>query len=62
MKAETPDSVVFDLARQTVRELNQFLHGDLAGVKRVLVDNPDGAPGRTPPNRASLPSFQMLHE
>ncbi len=43
MKAETPDSVVFDLARQTVRELNQFLHGDLAGVKRVLVDNPDGA-------------------
>jgi methylamine---glutamate N-methyltransferase subunit B len=32
----------FDLARESVRELNQFLHGDLAGVKRVEVLNPNG--------------------
>ena len=35
--------VVFDLGRQTVRDLNQFLHGDLAGVDTVTVENPDGA-------------------
>ena len=35
--------VVFDLERQSVRELNQFLHGDLAGVNTVAVENPDGA-------------------
>ena len=35
--------VVFDLERQSVRELNQFLHGDLAGVNAVAVENPDGA-------------------
>ncbi len=35
--------VEFDLERQSVRELNQFLHGDLAGVQEVLVKNPDGA-------------------
>ena len=35
--------VVFDLAEQPLRDLNQFLHGDLAGVKRVRVLNPDGA-------------------
>lgn len=35
--------VEFDLKRQSVRELNQFLHGDLAGVKEVLVKDPDGA-------------------
>jgi glutamate synthase domain-containing protein 3 len=35
--------VVFDLARQSVRELNQFLHGDLDGVQEVVVKNPDGA-------------------
>jgi methylamine---glutamate N-methyltransferase subunit B len=35
--------VVFDLERQTVRDLNQFLHGDLAGVDTVTVENPDGA-------------------
>jgi len=35
--------VVFDLAHQSVRELNQFLHGELGGVQEVLVKNPDGA-------------------
>jgi glutamate synthase domain-containing protein 3 len=35
--------VVFDLERQTVRDLNQFLHGDLTGVDTVTVENPDGA-------------------
>jgi methylamine---glutamate N-methyltransferase subunit B len=35
--------VVFDLQRQSVRELNQFLHGDLVGVETVAVENPDGA-------------------
>ena len=35
--------VVFDLARQQLRELNQFLHGDLRGVSSVTVENPDGA-------------------
>ncbi len=35
--------VVFDLEKQPLRELNQFLHGDVAGVKRVRVLNPDGA-------------------
>ncbi|MGE0310290.1 MAG: protein glxC [Lautropia sp.] len=33
----------FDLSSVGVRALNQFLHGDLAGVERVLVTNPDGA-------------------
>ena len=35
--------IVFDLERQTVRDLNQFLHGDLGGVDEVAVENPDGA-------------------
>src|SRR5580693_7285116 len=35
--------VVFDLEQQTVRDLNQFLHGDLRGVAEVAVANPDGA-------------------
>ena len=43
MKVETPDAVVFDLASTPVRELNQFLHGDLVGIRRVQVANPDGA-------------------
>ena len=38
------NSVTFDLAKQTVRELNQFLHSGLAGSTRaVRVINPDGA-------------------
>lgn len=35
--------VQFDLAKQSVRELNQFLHGDLKGIDAVRVENPDGA-------------------
>ena len=41
MGEDTP--VSFDLKRQSVRELNQFLHGTLQGVKEVRVENPDGA-------------------
>jgi glutamate synthase domain-containing protein 3 len=33
----------FDLAKDSLRELNQFLHGDLAGIGTVRVANPDGA-------------------
>jgi methylamine---glutamate N-methyltransferase subunit B len=40
---EAARKVVFDLERQTVRDLNQFLHGDLSGVDEVAVANPDGA-------------------
>ena len=36
-------AVVFDLASQPLRDLNQFLHGDLQGIKGVTVENPDGA-------------------
>jgi methylamine---glutamate N-methyltransferase subunit B len=36
-------SRVFDLAGGSVRELNQFLHGDLTGIENVRVENPDGA-------------------
>ncbi len=37
-------SVTLDLAVKTVRELNQFLHGDLAaaGVRRVQIEHPNG--------------------
>jgi methylamine---glutamate N-methyltransferase subunit B len=34
---------VFDLERNSVRELNQFLHGELTGVETITVKNPDGA-------------------
>ena len=39
------ESVSFDLARQSVRELNQYLHHDLLRntVKQVEVENPNGA-------------------
>lgn len=43
VKVKAGQTVVFDLARQTVRELNQFLHGDLDGTTQVKVENPDGA-------------------
>jgi glutamate synthase domain-containing protein 3 len=49
VKADAPgphiegDTATFDLARQTLRELNQFLHKGLGGVKKVKVLNPDGA-------------------
>lgn len=38
-------AVTFDLARQSVRDLNRFLHRELAGrgVRHVTVLNPDGA-------------------
>jgi glutamate synthase domain-containing protein 3 len=36
-------TVTFDLSRQTLRELNHFLHHGLDGVKKVRVLNPDGA-------------------
>ncbi len=39
----TQGAVVFDLAVQPLRELNQFLHGDLTSIKTVAVENPDGA-------------------
>jgi len=37
------ETIEFDLAKQKLRELNQFLHGDLGGVAQVRVINPDGA-------------------
>ena len=37
------DTMTFDLAKQSVRELNQFLHRALGATKKVLVLNPDGA-------------------
>ena len=43
MRTGTAAQARFDLAKQSVRDLNQFLHGDLKGVERVRVDNPDGA-------------------
>lgn len=33
----------FDLHQSTVREANQFLHGNLTGVEAVSIQNPDGA-------------------
>jgi glutamate synthase domain-containing protein 3 len=39
----TAQTVEFDLARQKLRDLNQFLHGDLGGVAQVRIVNPDGA-------------------
>jgi glutamate synthase domain-containing protein 3 len=35
--------VTFDLARTPLREVNRFLHGALDGVRRVVIENPDGA-------------------
>jgi len=43
MQAGTAAPVEFDLSKQSVRELNQYLHGDLKGVETVRVENPDGA-------------------
>jgi len=37
------ETMEFDLAKQKLRELNQFLHGGLGAVKTVRVTNPDGA-------------------
>lgn len=43
MHAGAAAPIAFDLAKQSVRDLNQFLHGDLARVATVRVANPDGA-------------------
>jgi glutamate synthase domain-containing protein 3 len=34
---------VFDLHQSTVRQANQFLHGNLSDVETVSIQNPDGA-------------------
>ena len=34
---------LFDLRRDTLRQVNSFLHGDLSGVSHVRIENPDGA-------------------
>ena len=36
-------ATVFDLSKQSVTELNKFLHGGLKDIKVVRVENPDGA-------------------
>jgi glutamate synthase domain-containing protein 3 len=44
MTAQKLDTAkLFDLRRDTVRQVNSFLHGDLSGVDRVRIENPDGA-------------------
>lgn len=43
VSAVTSAAVHFDLADQSLREVNQFLHGDLSAVESVTIDNPDGA-------------------
>lgn len=43
MDEGTAVRVIFDINKQGVRALNQFLHGPLDGVREVLVENPDGA-------------------
>src|SRR5258708_27323382 len=37
------DAVTFDLSKQSLRSLNQFLHHGLGATKKVVVLNPDGA-------------------
>jgi glutamate synthase domain-containing protein 3 len=39
----TAGGKVFDLRGSSVRQVNQFLHGDLTGVAAVTIENPDGA-------------------
>ena len=43
LKSDRTASVTFDLASQPLRELNRFLHHDVAGTGSVRVLNPDGA-------------------
>jgi methylamine---glutamate N-methyltransferase subunit B len=40
---ETVGRVIFDLQRDSVRDLNHFLHGQMGEVREVVVENPDGA-------------------
>jgi methylamine---glutamate N-methyltransferase subunit B len=42
-RKEAGDEVVFDLGRTPVRAVNQYLHGPLGNVSRVMIENPDGA-------------------
>jgi methylamine---glutamate N-methyltransferase subunit B len=41
--AKLESQKVFDLRKGSVRQTNQFLHGDLGGVANVTIENPDGA-------------------
>ena len=41
--AHVADAKAFDLRKDTVRKLNEFLHSKLNGERRVRVLNPDGA-------------------
>jgi len=43
MQASATGVATFDLAKQSLRELNQFLHRGLGATKKVRVLNPDGA-------------------
>jgi len=40
---EAAGRVAFDLKTDSVRDLNQFLHGHLSEVQEVVIENPDGA-------------------
>ena len=42
-QAAAADVATFDLAKQSLRDLNQFLHRGLGATKKVRVLNPDGA-------------------
>ena len=41
--ARLDSAKVFDLRKGSVRQTNQFLHGDLSGIDTVTIENPDGA-------------------
>ena len=41
--AKLDTAKLFDLRKNTVRQTNQFLHGDLTGTGNVSIENPDGA-------------------
>jgi glutamate synthase domain-containing protein 3 len=42
-RASATDVATYDLAKQSLRDLNQFLHRELGATKKVRVLNPDGA-------------------
>ncbi len=43
LDATNANAKTFDLRKSSVRQANQFLHGDLSGVDSVGIENPDGA-------------------
>jgi glutamate synthase domain-containing protein 3 len=43
MRAGGAGPTLFDLSKQSVGELNKFLHGNLKDIEAVRVENPDGA-------------------